>query len=53
MKPLHWVDISSGKHDRDMYTPLNPDFIYIIIEKLGFTGGLPIFAPKHRLWVRF
>ena len=46
---------TSGKHDREMYTPLNPAFL----SKKKCRGGggcrvIPFFLnsdPKHRLWV--
>ena len=41
------VSLPSGKHVRDMYTPL-------LYSKTGVCRGIPIFlifAPKHRLWV--
>ena len=45
------IHVSSGKHVLEMYTPVNPTFIW---KKTGVCGGIPIFlifAPKHRLWV--
>ena len=42
--------ITSGKHVRVMYTPLNPT----LYSKTGVCRGIPIFlifAQKHRLWV--
>ena len=41
---------TSGKHFRDMYTPLYA----ILYSKAGVSFGSPIFriiAPKHTLWV--
>ena len=40
-----------GEHVREMYTTLNPTFIY---SKTGACWGIPIFLifdPKHRFWV--
>ena len=43
---------TSAKHDREIYTLLNPTFTYI--ENLGFAGVYLFFLisdPEHRLWV--
>ena len=42
-------NVPSGKHVREMYTPLNPTSIY---RKIGVGSGIPIFLisdTKHRL----
>ena len=44
IKKVFELDQTSGKHVREMYTPLN----------LGVCRGIPnflIFDPKHALWV--
>ena len=46
------LGVHQEKHVREMFTPVNPTFIYI--EKTGICRGVPIFlifASKHILWV--